>query len=111
MMKTGAANCRNSTAFLETGHEHWQTVQSTLIDSQWARRYTIRASTVIAMFDPDYDQAPGVAEQRVEAVLRPPVQFTQEPVHSHPPDRELQQTFRLGRTAKKRSIPVKRKLT
>ena len=63
--------------FVETDAQHWQTVQSTLIDSQWARRYTIRASTVIAMFDPDYNHRPGAAEQRVEAVLRPPV-----PVHT-----------------------------
>jgi hypothetical protein len=48
-------------------------VQSTLIDSQWARRYTVRASTVIAMFDPDYNQEPVASEQRVEAILRPPV--------------------------------------
>jgi hypothetical protein len=32
---------------------------------------------VIAMFDPDYNQQPGAAEQRVEAVLRPPA-----PVHA-----------------------------
>ena len=62
--------------FMETDAQHWQTVQSTLIDSQWARRYSIRASTVIAMFDPDYNQQPGAAELRVEAVLRPPA-----PVH------------------------------
>jgi len=29
---------------------------------------------VIAMFDPQYSLEPGVAEQRVEAVLRPPVE-------------------------------------
>jgi hypothetical protein len=63
--------------FVQTGTQHWQTVQSTLIDSQWARRYSIRASTVIAMFDPDYNRQPGAAEQRVEAVLRPPA-----PVHA-----------------------------
>jgi GH24 family phage-related lysozyme (muramidase) len=63
--------------FMETGAQHWQTVQSTLIDSQWARRYSIRASTVIAMFDPDYNRQPGAAEQRVEAALRPPA-----PVHT-----------------------------
>src|SRR5271156_646666 len=41
--------------YVETGPQHWQTVQRTLMDSQWARRYTIRASTVIAMFDPNYN--------------------------------------------------------
>jgi hypothetical protein len=60
--------------FIETDAEHWQSVQNTLIDSQWARRYTVRAAAVIAMFDPEYSLEPGVAEQRVEAVLRPPVE-------------------------------------
>jgi hypothetical protein len=32
---------------------------------------------VIAMFDPNYNQQPGAAEQRVEAVLRPPA-----PIHA-----------------------------
>ena len=80
----GAINDENGTrelaqldGFVETGAQHWQTVQGTLMDSQWARKYTIRASTVIAMFDPEYNQAPGAAEQRVEAVLRPPA-----PVHA-----------------------------
>src|ERR1700691_6229057 len=45
--------------FVETDAEHWRTVQRTLIDSQWARQYSGRASTVIAMFDPDYQQNPG----------------------------------------------------
>jgi hypothetical protein len=62
--------------YIETSPQHWQTVQRTLMDSQWARKYSIRASTVIAMFDPNYNQQPGAAEQRVEAVLRPPA-----PVH------------------------------
>ena len=61
--------------FIETDEEHWQTVQGTLIDSQWARRYSIRAATVIAMFDPSYNQEPGAAEQRVEAVLRPSAEY------------------------------------
>ena len=55
----------------ETDTEHWKTVQSTLIDSQWARRYTIRAATVIAMFDPDYVEDPKGAERRVQATLHP----------------------------------------
>jgi hypothetical protein len=65
--------------YMETDTEHWRTVQSTLIDSQWARRYTVRAATVIAMFDPNYNQAPVAAEQRVEAILRPPVVFRPKP--------------------------------
>jgi hypothetical protein len=59
--------------YLETSTEHWRTLQGTLIDSQWARRYTVRASAVIAMFDPRYSEEPNVAEQRVAGVLRPAV--------------------------------------
>jgi len=61
--------------YMETDSEHWRTVQSTLIDSQWARRYTVRAANVIAMFDPDYNLQPVAAEQRVEAFLRPPAEY------------------------------------
>jgi hypothetical protein len=53
--------------------DHWKTVQHTLIDSQWARLYTGRASTVIAMFDPDYTEDPAGARQRVAASLHPAV--------------------------------------
>lgn len=56
----------------ENEPEHWTAVQQTLIDSQWARRYSTRAVTVIAMFDPIYEQNPKAAEQRIQAVLRPP---------------------------------------
>jgi hypothetical protein len=60
--------------FIETDADHWRTVQQTLIDSQWARQFTVRASTVIAMFDPEYVRDPYAAQLRVAAVLRPPVQ-------------------------------------
>lgn len=52
--------------------ERWRAVQQTLIESQWARRYSSRAVTVIAMFDPNYLQDSKVAEARIQAVLRPP---------------------------------------
>jgi GH24 family phage-related lysozyme (muramidase) len=58
--------------YMESYPEHWKSVQGTLIDSQWARRYSGRAATVIAMFDPDYSRGPNEAEQRIEATLRPP---------------------------------------
>ena len=60
--------------FIETDAEHWRTVQRTLIDSQWARQFTVRASTVIAMFDPEYVDDPYAAQLRVAGVLRPPVE-------------------------------------
>jgi hypothetical protein len=52
---------------------HWETVQNTLIASQWARLYSRRASTVIAMFDPGYSDDPSGARHRVDAVLHPAV--------------------------------------
>jgi hypothetical protein len=49
----------------------WNAVQRTLIESQWARRYATRASTVIAMFDPNYAHDPEAAEHKISAVLQP----------------------------------------
>lgn len=72
-----------------TDAEHWKNVQDALIDSQWARRYTLRAITVIAMFDPNYASSPRAAEARVTAILPPPVQ------HKH------------GHAAARRSQPAK----
>jgi hypothetical protein len=57
--------------------EYWKAVQSSLIQSQWARLYRVRAASVIAMLDPQYSDGPAVAEHRVTAVLRPAV------VHRH----------------------------
>jgi len=54
-------------------NEYWKSVQGTLIHSQWARRYTTRAVTVIAMFDPDYAEKPKESEREVRAQLRPPL--------------------------------------
>ena len=56
----------------ETNAEQWKTVQRALIESQWARRYTARAASVIAMFDPDYVADPKGAERRVQATIHPP---------------------------------------
>jgi hypothetical protein len=51
--------------------ERWKAVQQSLIESQWARRYSTRAISVIAMFDPNYSENPKAAEKQVQAVLRP----------------------------------------
>jgi hypothetical protein len=51
--------------------DHWETVRNALINSQWARLYSARASSVIAMFDPKYSEDPSVAQNRVEVTLRP----------------------------------------
>jgi hypothetical protein len=55
----------------ESEAEHWKAVQTTLIQSDWARRYTSRAVAVIAMFDPNYDEDPTQAERQVKAVIQP----------------------------------------
>src|SRR5215469_4206823 len=52
--------------------EHWKAIQLSLIQSQWARRYSTRAISVISMFDPNYAENPNAAEKQVRAVLRPP---------------------------------------
>jgi hypothetical protein len=52
---------------------YWNGVQKSLIQSQWARLYRLRAISVIAMLDPRYSQNPRMAERRVGAVLRPAV--------------------------------------
>ncbi len=53
--------------------QYWTTVQQSLIHSQWARLYRVRAISVIAMLDPRYEDNPRVAERRVGATLRPAV--------------------------------------
>jgi hypothetical protein len=98
--------------YIETDAEHWSTVQRTLIESQWARQYTRRASSVIAMFDPAYAQDPSAAQLRIEAVLRPPV----EPRRRSRSQGTLQvasYSRHSGRTTAKRASRsrIKRKLT
>jgi len=56
-----------------TDAQHSKNVQNTLFDSQWARRYTVRAITVIAMFDPGYASNPRAAEAKMMVALPPPV--------------------------------------
>jgi hypothetical protein len=54
-----------------TDREYWDAVQLSLIQSQWARKYSTRAITVIAMLDPDYIESPRAAEHRVKVILKP----------------------------------------
>jgi len=65
-------NYPDSTHLQAVQDEYWKEVQRTLIQSQWARRYTSRAVTVIAMFNPGYAENPKAAEREVQAKLRPP---------------------------------------
>jgi hypothetical protein len=68
--------------YAETEAEHWKAVQTTLIQSDWARRYSSRAIAVIAMFNPGYDENPKEAERQVQAVLRPPVVHHRKKAHA-----------------------------
>ncbi len=61
-----------SAGVIPVATDGWNSVQRALIESQWARGYRTRASSVIAMFDPEYERDPDRAERRVAAVLRPP---------------------------------------
>jgi len=81
----GSDDTFQSQTIATTESDHWKAVQHTLIDSDWARRYTSRATTVIAMFDPDYLQDPGEAERLVAAELPPPARH-----HHHKKRRSLQ---------------------
>jgi|ERR1035437_4317260 hypothetical protein len=61
--------------------EHWKTVQTTLVQSQWARRYSTRAIAVIAMFDPTYDNDLRAAERKVQVTLHPRVAHHRKRAH------------------------------
>ena len=60
-----------STSEVETDSAHWKNVQGMLIQSDWARRYSTRAISVIAMFDPEYESDPAIAERKVKAQVHP----------------------------------------
>lgn len=52
------------------GH-YWKDVQLSLVQSQWARLYRARATSVIAMLDPSYQDNPTGAERSIAAILHP----------------------------------------
>ena len=62
--------------------DYWHSVQTTLIQSDWARRYSTRAISVIAMFDPGYEYDPYAAEARVRAEVHPLVLHTHKKRHA-----------------------------
>jgi hypothetical protein len=64
-------NASLSTTSPVSDREYWTVVQLSLIQSQWARKYSTRAISVIAMLDPDYVENRRAAEQQVKAVLKP----------------------------------------
>jgi len=69
-VQTAAADAQSA---FSRNADYWRTVQQSLVQSQWARLYRVRAVSVIAMLDPEYPDGPRVAEQRVGAMLHPAV--------------------------------------
>jgi GH24 family phage-related lysozyme (muramidase) len=69
---TEAQTTESGSGDFSQDREYWNSVQRSLIESQWARLYRTRAVAVIAMLDPEYADSPRGAELRVGAVLRPP---------------------------------------
>jgi len=70
---SSASNSATAVSAANPEAEYWKAVQRSLIQSQWARLYRVRAVAVIAMLDPQYSDAPPVAERRVGATLHPAV--------------------------------------
>lgn len=60
-----------SASNVEREAEHWKAVQTALVQSDWARRYSTRAIAVIAMFNPNYDQDPQAAERQIRTMIHP----------------------------------------
>jgi hypothetical protein len=52
---------------------YWKNVQLSLVQSQWARLYRVRAASVIAMLNPQYFDNPAGAERNINGILRPVV--------------------------------------
>jgi hypothetical protein len=78
--------------------EHWKTVQSMLIQSDWARRYTGRAVTVIAMFNPDYELDPKAAQSQVQSAIHPLVVHHRKKTHARSVRASNDVNHALGRT-------------
>jgi hypothetical protein len=94
---------------VETPEQHWQTVQRALIESQWATRYTTRATTVIAMFDPIYSQDPAAAVHRVQIALPPPVK--RHPRHHATSLRNVNQSSHTEKKSARKAHSSKSKLS
>ena len=53
------------------GSHYWRDVQLSLVESQWARLYRERATSVIAMLNPQYADDPSGAEHAIARILHP----------------------------------------
>jgi hypothetical protein len=73
----------------------WKAAQRTLLESDWARRYSNRAIAVIAMFNPSYSARPRQAVRQVHDLIYPP------PAHQ----RKYARTNKKARTELARNSP------
>ncbi|HEX4038141.1 MAG TPA: hypothetical protein VHX37_08785 [Acidobacteriaceae bacterium] len=89
-----------------TDVRYWSDVQDTLIHSQWARLYRVRAVSVIAMLDPRYADDPAASEHRIAAVLRPVRHYRR---RSRPALRTAAYHPRSGRTLARKSSRARRR--
>ena len=81
----------------QPGSHYWRDVQLSLVQSQWARLYRQRATSVIAMLDPQYADDPSGAEHSIARVLHPARQ------HRRGRLREASYTHRRSSAARRRS--------
>ena len=79
------------------GAQYWRDVQLSLVQSQWARLYRQRATSVIAMLDPQYADDPSGAEHSIARILHPARQ------HRRGRLREASYTHRRSSAARRRS--------
>jgi len=86
--------------------DHWRDVQQSLLQSQWARLYRVRAIAVIAMLDPRYLDDPSISEARIAAVLRP---ARRHGCHGRPALRTAAYHRRSGRSVARRASSARSK--
>jgi hypothetical protein len=77
---------------------YWRDVQLSLVQSQWARLYRVRATAVIAMLDPQYTDDPAGAEHSIAAILHPARRH-----HARASLREASYTRHRGSAARRRA--------
>lgn len=71
MINRDDAYPQDANAGITSDAHFWRDVQLSLVQSQWARLYRARATSVIAMLNPQYSDDPAGAEHSIAAILHP----------------------------------------
>ena len=71
LINQDAANPQELDTADQPGSHYWRDVQLSLVESQWARLYRERATSVIAMLNPQYADDPSGAEHSIARILHP----------------------------------------